>query len=222
MDEAAITLLRAVGPTFLAAQARRVGVHWRDLYRLRDTGVVVELSRGLYRFTDAEPVSGLDLIAVSRRMPAGTICLVSALAHWDLTDERPDAVDVAVPRGRTRPAIGCPPTRVHVFDVHTFDLGRLQIELAPGEAIAISSPERAVVDVFRQRARLGTGLAYQALREYLSRPRAQPGTVVRIAERLRVAGPVRHASRNRTHAARQRGRWPDHQPSASLVGVRPS
>lgn len=182
--------LRSAGATFRTSDARALGVHWRDLYSLRDAGIVVELSRGVFRLADADPVAAIDLLAVSRRAPAGMICLLSALAHWELTDEIPHAVDLAVPRGSRRPAIGYPPTSVHLFDRKTFDVGRTQVEVAPGEYVPISSPERTVVDMFRFRGRLGSDLAYHGLREYLGRPGSHPGTVARIARQLRVAGPV--------------------------------
>jgi len=186
--------LRASGPTFRSSDARAAGLHWRDLYALRDAGEVVELSRGLFRFADVGGVTGIDLLAVSRRAPRGMICLVSALAHWDLTDEIPTAVDLAVPRGSRRPSIDYPPTRIHVFDARTFDLGRERVALGPGDAIQISSRERTIVDVFRFRNRIGTDLAFGALREYLRGSGARPADLMRLAQDLRVAGPLRHAT----------------------------
>jgi hypothetical protein len=189
-----LELLRASGPTFRSSDARAAGLHWRDLYALRDAGEVVELSRGLFRFADVGGITGIDLLAVSRRAPRGMICLVSALAHWDLTDEIPAAVDLAVPRGSGRPSIDYPPTRVHVFDAPTFHLGRERVALGDGEEIWISSRERTIVDVFRFRNRIGTDLAYGALRDYLGRPGSRPGELMRLAQELRVGGPLRQAT----------------------------
>jgi predicted transcriptional regulator of viral defense system len=55
------------------------------------------------------------------------ICLDSALAYWDLTDEIPRKVHVAVPSGAHRPTIDYPPTQVHVFAADTFELGRQEV-----------------------------------------------------------------------------------------------
>lgn len=193
MSRTPLDVLRELGPTFRARDARDQGLHWRDLYALRDAGSVIELSRGLYRLADADPATGLDLLAVSRRAPHGTICLLSALVHWDLTDERPGLVELAVPRGGGRPSIAYPPTRVHVFDRRTFELGRTRVAITPGEDIAISSAERTIVDMFRLRGRLGADLANSALRQYLRTTGARPGEVIGMAEKLRVGGPVRSA-----------------------------
>lgn len=169
------------------------GVHWRDLYALRDGGALIELSRGVFRFADAEMVPYLDLVVVSKRSPQGAICLNSALSFWDLTDEIPVEVHLAVPRGSRPPSINYPPARVHVFASDTFELGRERIQLDSGEEIAIYSPERSVVDAMRLRGQVGSDVAYEALRRYLRRPGASPGDLLRLARRLRAGGPMSDA-----------------------------
>ncbi|CAA9449227.1 MAG: hypothetical protein AVDCRST_MAG58-811 [uncultured Rubrobacteraceae bacterium] len=135
----------------------------------------------------------LDLVAVSRRSPNGSICLNSALAFWDLTDEVPAEVHLAVSRGAHRPRISYPPIRVHVFAADTFELGREQVRLESGEEIYIYSPERSVVDAMRLRGRIGTDVAYEALRRYLRRPRPSAGDLLRLARQLRTGGPMADA-----------------------------
>lgn len=181
------------GGVFRTKDAIEAGVHRRDLYALRDEGFLVEISRGIYRLADAEATPYLDLIAVSRRSPRGTICLNSALSFWDLTDEIPAEVHLAVPRGSRPPSIVYPPTQVHLFAADTFDLGRERTLLDSGEEIYISSPERSVVDAVRLRSRVGADVAYEALRRYLRRPGASSGDLLRLARRLRAGGPMADA-----------------------------
>ncbi len=181
------------GGTLATKEAIEAGVHRRDLYALRDEGFLVEISRGLYRLADAEATPYLDLIAVSRRSPRGAICLNSALSFWDLTDEIPAEVHLAVPRGSRSPSIDYPPTHVHVFAAGTFELGRELFHLESGEQIYIYSPERSVVDAMRLRSQVGTDVAYEALRRYLRRPGSSPGDLLRLARRLRAGGPVADA-----------------------------
>lgn len=186
-------LARRSGGVFEAKDAFAAGVHPRDLYALRDEGFLIELSRGVFRLADAEMSPYLDLVAVSRRSPQGTICLNSALSFWDLTDEVPAEVHLAVPRGSHRPVIDYPPARVHVFAEGTFDLGRERVRLESGEEIRIYSPERSVVDAMRLRGQVGADVAYEALRRYLRRSGASPGDLLRVARRLRVGGPMSDA-----------------------------
>jgi predicted transcriptional regulator of viral defense system len=123
------------------------------------------------------------------------VCLGSALAYWDLTDEIPIWVDLAVPAGSHRPKIDYPPTRVHVFGTSNFGLGRIEVVVGTDLGFRITDPERTVVDCFRQRHRLGVELAVAGLRRYLRRPHAQPGLVLEMAEELRVRMPILEAMR---------------------------
>lgn len=185
--------LRHLGPVFRSGEAIGAGVSWRDLYALRDGGEIIELSRGLFQFAD-ENLEHVDFVAVCGRVPNGMICLDSALAYWDLTDEIPRKVHVAVPTGSHRPVIDYPPTQVHVFTADTFELGRQQVVGQAGERSWISDRERTLVDVFRLRHLVGEDLAYGALREYL-RSRPKLARLAEVAQALRAWGPTSHALR---------------------------
>jgi len=187
--------LRTLGPVFRSGDAVKAGISWRDLYRLRDEGELVELSRGLFQLAAAAGVDHPDLVAVCARAPQGMICLNSALAYWDLSDEIPAAVHLAVPDGTHRPTIAYPPTRIHVFRAATFGLGRRSVGRTRGERFWVTDAERSVVDAFRTRHLIGEDLAYGALHRYVGRPRAKPGRVVELARALRVEAPVQNALR---------------------------
>jgi predicted transcriptional regulator of viral defense system len=179
---------------FRSKDAVAAGVAWRDLYALRDAGELLELSRGLYQLADKGGTSHPDFVAVCARAPQGMICLDSALAYWDLSDDIPTRVHLAVPAGTHRPTIDYPPTRVHVFQASTFGLGRLEQRGEHGERFWISDRERTVVDAFRLRHRIGEDVAHAALRRYLQ-GRAQPAQLSDYALTLRVWGPVTGALR---------------------------
>jgi predicted transcriptional regulator of viral defense system len=182
----ALNLVRRLGGIASTSELTKSGVRWEDLYRLRDEGALIELSRGVYRVADAPAIAHLDLVAVCRRTPGGMICLNSAASYWDLTDELPGSVHIAVARGKHRPRIAYPPTRVHVFAADTFALGRVHQPVEPGGSIAISSKERTVVDLLRLRARVGRDVALSALRTYLRGRDAEPAELLTLARRLRI------------------------------------
>jgi len=169
--QAPLDTLRSIGPIFRAAEAVEAGVSWRDLYWLRDEGELLELSRGLYQLRDAAGVDNIDFISLCTRAPRGMICLNSALAYWDLSDEIPPVVHLAIPRGSHRPTVDYPPTEVHVFGAGSFDVGRVEVAHGERERFAITSRERTVVDAFRLRHLVGHELANDAVRRYL---RSQP------------------------------------------------
>ena len=51
----AITLFRQHGGTLCTTQALRLGIHPRTLYAMRDSGVLEQLGRGLYRLAELPP-----------------------------------------------------------------------------------------------------------------------------------------------------------------------
>src|SRR3954465_3914920 len=123
--------------TFTTGQARAAGVHPRDLYAARDDGELVELSRGVFRRADAPAAAYPDLLAVSLRTPRAVVCLLSAAAVHDLTDEIPGGVEIAGPPRPGPPNLAPPPVEVFVWDPATFELGLDSVEVAPGERARI-------------------------------------------------------------------------------------
>ncbi len=170
--------LRELGPVFRSGEAVAAGVSWRDLYALRDSGELVELSRGVFQLAEAG-IDRADFVAVCARVPEAMVCLDSALEYWGLTDEIPRSVHVAVPSGAHRPTIDHPPTTVHVFKADNFDLGRVEVVGSAGERFWISDRERTVVDTFRLRHLVGEDLALEALASWW---RGRPRDVARLTE----------------------------------------
>ncbi|SDM06050.1 Transcriptional regulator, AbiEi antitoxin, Type IV TA system [Lentzea albidocapillata subsp. violacea] len=185
--------LETLPNTFTTSSATKAGLHFRDLYRLRDEGDLLDLSRGVFRKAEAPAPTRPDLLAVSVRAPLAVVCCVSAAEVHDLTDEIPREVQIAVPRGQRPPRIEYPPTEAFRFSAATFDLGLAEVEAAPGENVRVYNPERTVVDLMRLRGRLGEPLALSALRRYLLRRGARPWQVLAFARELSVFAAVRAA-----------------------------
>lgn len=91
---------------FTYTDARRLGVTDRRLYAARDSGELELLGRGLYRRSGL--TADHDLLEIAARAPEGTLCLGTALARHDLTDEIPPLIDVALPRARRHPVVNAP------------------------------------------------------------------------------------------------------------------
>lgn len=165
------------------------GMSRSAFYRHTRKGEYDRIARGLYLPSGASTADWDWLEATSRR-PKATICLTSALAHYDLTDEIPRALDIAIPRGTRAPATNSA-IEWHHFAAETFDLGRREIEI-PGSRmlIGIYSPERCIADAFRLRGDHGYELARDSLREWLRRG-GKPADLMEIATKLpRAKGPL--------------------------------
>jgi hypothetical protein len=128
---------------FRVSQAVAAGVSRSTLHRLREAGELVAVGRGIVQLPGAGTGMLSGLAVVSARVPRGAICLRSAPAFWDLGDEIPERIHVALPRGAHRPSIAEPATQVHVFDARTFDLEREQQRTDADETFWVYSAERS-------------------------------------------------------------------------------
>lgn len=168
--------------TVTPATARRGGLSRSGLYRASEQGRFERIARGVYLPADAAGVDW-DWAEAATRRPRATICLLSALAHHDLTDSIPTTLDVAIPRGSRIPA-GRGSITWHSFDRPTFDLGREEIPIPGTEmTIGLYSAERSIVDAFRLRGEVGYELARDALKEWLRRG-GKPARLVDLATTL--------------------------------------
>ena len=172
-------VLAELPPVFRWSDARDAGMSDPTLYGLVDAGELERLSHGLYRRADVD-VFDLDLVVVAAAQPRATICLTSALARHDLTDQIPVRIDVALPRGTRTPMLDSP-VQWHHFAVDTFEIGRTIVDLDAGFQIGLYSPERSIVDAYRLRHLEGDELGRDALKAWLRRRGSQPSKLLDIA-----------------------------------------
>lgn len=172
-------VLGQLGPVFRWAEWRRAGMSDPVLYRLLAEGRLERISHGLYLQADAD-VADLELLVVAAANDRSTLCLTSALARHDLTDQIPTQIDVALPRGTRLPKVSAP-VRWHRFAPTTFDLGRAVIALDGGFTIGLYSPERSIVDAYRLRHLEGDELGREALKAWLRRRGSQPSRLLEVA-----------------------------------------
>lgn len=176
-------------PATKPGRATDYGMSRSSFYRQARTGKYEKIGRGLYLPADAN-ATDWDWLEAASRHPRATICLTSALAHYDLIDDIPTALDIAIPRGTRAPAT-TGAIEWHHFAADTFNLGRSTIRI-PGStmSIGIYSPERCIADAFRLRGNNGYELGRNALREWLRRG-GKPADLMTIATKLpRAKGPI--------------------------------
>lgn len=89
-------------------EAIKRGISRYMLYKLRDKGIIEQISRGVYRLKDLPEIGNPDLVTVSLRYPKSIVCLASALAFHGITTQIPHSVSVAVPRGSRAPSLDYP------------------------------------------------------------------------------------------------------------------
>ncbi len=171
-------LLDRIGPVFRWSDAHAAGLSDPVLYGLLEEGRIERVSHGLYRVAEVE-IPDLDLVVIAAANDRATLCLTSALARHDLTDQIPSRIDIALPRGTRQPKISAP-VRWHQFATATFDLGREVIELEGGFWIGLYSAERSIIDAYRLRHLEGDELGREALKSWLRRRGSQPSRLLDV------------------------------------------
>lgn len=152
-------------------------------------GELERIARGVYLPPELLDGDWDQLEAIATRSTA-TICLISALAHHDLTDEIPTKLDIAIPRGSRRPRSN-PSIAWHVFDPTSFEVGREITKISGTEAaIAIYSAERSIIDAFRLRGDIGYEIGRDALKVWLKRG-GKPAALMELSKHIpRSQGPL--------------------------------
>jgi predicted transcriptional regulator of viral defense system len=179
--------LRKVGAGrfFRPRDLAELGLTFRDLGRLIKGGAALQVARGLYRLTDAEPTEHYTLAAVCARVPSAIVCLLSALRVHELGTQLPCEVWIAIPHKARAPRIPEFPTQIIRFSGPSLRYGveRISVEGIP---IRITNAARTVVDCFRFHRRVGRDVAREALREALRERKATAEEIWRAAEVCRA------------------------------------
>jgi predicted transcriptional regulator of viral defense system len=171
-------------PVFTAAEGRAAGIPSRMLSYLCSKGRIERMNRGVYKIKDIEfgqDFEWEDLAMTALSIPHGTICLISALCYYDLTDEIMREFWMAVPHSTTAPVRA----NAHIVRMRNTTLGQTTIRIGKTD-LKIFDRERTVVDSFRY---LDKEIALKALKAYL-RPskEARPDLkkLMMYAKKLRV------------------------------------
>lgn len=173
-------LFRQRGGQLRMGQALEEGISRSTLYSMRDKGIIVQVSRGLYRLAELPAHRDPDLCIVSLRYPRAVICLISALAYHDMTTQVPHEVSIALPRGTRAPSLAVPPVRPFYFSGLAYESGIEDHDL-DGVKIRVYDREKTLADVFRFRNKLGMDLFLEALRLYKDAGHAKPALLMDYA-----------------------------------------
>ena len=185
----AIDLLRVKGIARLA-EFTDAGITPATVGRMVRAGEVNRLGRGLYQLPDAPLDANHSLAEAAKRVPRGVVCLVSALAYHELTDQLPRAVWMAIGTRDWMPKAGRPAMRIVRFTdaLLTDDVMTVHIEIVPVKVFGVA---KTIADCFRHRRKVGPTVALEGLQEALRQRKASPAEIARHAERGGVATVVR-------------------------------
>ncbi len=165
--EKALQTFRQHDSILRTSQAIQLGITPRTLYAMHDTGLLVKVTRGVYRLAEADPLSNADLIQVALRISKGVICLISALSYHNLTTQIPHQVYVALPLDAEKPRLTYPPVRLFWLSKPVY-LSGVEKHLKDGIVVSIYNREKTIADCFKYRNKIGLDIALEALKEGIS------------------------------------------------------
>ncbi len=161
------------------SEFKTAGITAATIGRMRDGGEVIRLARGLYQLPDAPLDANHSLAEAAKRVPKGVVCLTSALAFHELTDQLPRSVWLAVGKNDWSPKDE-PALRVVRFtdNLLTEDVETTSIEGVPVKVFGIA---KTIADCFRHRRSVGQSVALEGLQEALRQRKATTAQIARSA-----------------------------------------
>lgn len=175
----ALALLRQGGLVRLS-EFRQTGITAATISRLEAAGTISRLARGLYQLPNATLGANHTLAEASKLVPKGVICLTSALAYHELTDQLPARVWLAIGPKDWRPRLKYPPMRFAHFSIKQLRTG-VELHSIEGASVPIFSITKTIADLFRYRRLVGINIAIEGLREAIRQRKATPGEIARSA-----------------------------------------
>jgi predicted transcriptional regulator of viral defense system len=161
---------------FTSKEARAIGVKTATLHHYLKKGVLKRVRRGVYQSStcDNPTFRWRDLIEAVTSVSGGVICLISALAIYELAEEIPRQHWIAV-SNRT----SVKKTReIRFVRFRNMDLGRTEIELE-SVRVPIFDRERTIIDAFRL---LSREVAIKALKMAVSHKRTKKLNLIKLQE----------------------------------------
>lgn len=183
------TVLKARGIARLA-ELRAEGVTAATMSRMERDGEVLRLARGLYQLPDAPLDAHHSLAEAAKRVPKGVVCLVSALAFHQLTDQLPRQVWIAIGQKDWAPKADGTPVRLVRFTDRLLTEG-VESHTVEGVPVKVFGVAKTIADCFRYRNKIGLSVAIEGLQEALRQRKTTPGEIVRQAELGAIATVIR-------------------------------
>ena len=183
-------IFRDRGGLLKTGEALSAGIHPRTLYEMQRSGILEQLTRGLYRLADLPPLGNPDLVSVSLKIPNSVICRISALAYHEITTQGPHEVYLALERGTEVPRLAHPPIRIFWFSEKAFTHG-IQTHKIDSVPVRIYSPEKTIADCFKYRNKIGLDTAIEALKLYREKRPFKSEELMQFARVCRVEKVIR-------------------------------
>jgi predicted transcriptional regulator of viral defense system len=158
------------------------GITAATISRMERDGRVVRLSRGLYQLADAPIETHHSLAEAAKRMPKGVVCLTSALAYHELTDQLPRRIWMAIGNKDWIPKNANRSLRIVRFAEPLLKDG-VETHLIENVPVRMFNVPKTIADCFRHRRSVGLSIAIEGLQQALRQRKARPAEIADHANR---------------------------------------
>ncbi len=167
-----------------------LGIPREYLSRLTEQGIIQKVGRGLYMFPDYEVTEHHTLVEVSKCIPNGVVCLLSALRFHGLTTQAPLEVWLAIGDKAWKPKIENILLRIFWFSKVSLETG-VEEHWIEGVRVKIFSAAKTVADCFKYRNKVGLDVAIEALRDCRRNRKCSNADLWKYAKVCRVSNIMR-------------------------------
>jgi len=161
------------------------GINRKYLRDLINEDTIERIKRGLYRWKDAKFDVEEELINVSKIVQHGVICLVSALAYYELTTYTPGEYTIAVRRNYNIKLPDYPPIKLYYFSDKYYMDGVEKIDIN-GNIIKIYNIEKTICDCLRYEDKISKDIIVESIKEYVKRRDKNISKLMNYAAKAKV------------------------------------
>ena len=161
------------------------GIDRKYLKNLVNEGSIERIKRGLYRWKNVKFEVEEELVNVSKIIPQGVICLVSALAYYRLTSYTPGEYTIAVRRNYNIKLPDYPPIKLYYFSDKYYKDGIEKIDIN-GNIVKIYNVEKTICDCLRYENKISKDIIIESIKEYIKRKDKNISKLVHYAAKAKV------------------------------------
>ena len=165
-------------------ELKESGLSFYKINQLVKQGVLKKLNKKYYENTGYQGEES-DFYYAYAYVPAGVVCMLSAAVYYNLTNYRPDCIDVAIGRkSRVSTLPDWPEIKLYYYTDERLKLGIETVEDGKNH-FRIYDLEKTVVDIVFYREKVGIEETKEILTNYLGRKDRNLNRLMRYAELMK-------------------------------------
>ncbi|MFO7887231.1 MAG: hypothetical protein R6U59_02850 [Eubacteriales bacterium] len=163
---------------------KELGYSYYRIMKLVQDKKLQKLNKSYYENTNYKGEES-DLYYIKAYTPKGVACLLTAASYYELTEFRPDAIDVAVPNDRNVTNLpDWPNFNLYYFDKKRYETGIVNKKNERNE-FKIYNIEKTVIDIISFRNKVGIEETKEIVRNYIKLEDRNLNKLYRYSKQLR-------------------------------------